>query len=108
MYPPRDTRQRQDFRPQFQSGRKLNLNAARDFGFDTLPSFSFLQPLITLPNHAVQVLIGADTVSCCTLQKTNKQKSTANMSYQKPEKDFGEGPVRLLARSKVAFSMGED
>lgn len=59
--------------------------------------FSDLQPLITLPN-GVQVLIGDYTRTFTTTFHLHTSIATAPKltkmsSFQKPEKDFGEGPV---------------
>jgi len=86
------------------------------FGHQLHPrkKFAVNQPFITLPNPAVQVLIGNSKsnseahYAMLSYARPLDHKLTrisgpnphflqaANMSYQKPEKDFGEGPVRLL------------
>ncbi|KAG9790971.1 hypothetical protein KCU88_g1143, partial [Aureobasidium melanogenum] len=89
--------------------RKLDFNIARLLcdhdKFNRLQSN--LQPFITLPNHAVQVLTGADKQF---LQQHESHPSTpATMSFQKPEKDFGEGPkihkIRITLTSRKVQSL---
>jgi hypothetical protein len=66
--------------------------------FDPIPLFSLSSLYRTA---AVQVLTGADALSSLsepTLQVSQNHSdnsSRAKMSFQKPEKDFGEGPVCL-------------
>ena len=54
------------------------------------------QPFITLPNLTVQVLTGNLSFSCHHLLKLQ-------MSYQKPEKDFGDGPVSLIMYAHLRY-----
>ncbi|KAI4244918.1 MAG: hypothetical protein L6R40_002824 [Gallowayella cf. fulva] len=58
------------------------------------------QPFITLPNPAVQVLIGIQTIQDTFTSATNLSQ-VATMSYNKPEKGAGEGPVRNPASRAI-------
>lgn len=67
----------------------VNLNARRRLVYFLL----FLSLSSLYRATVVRVLIGADAFSQQHTHTTSPPKKTI-MSFQKPEKDFGEGPVR--------------
>jgi ribosomal protein S10 len=92
--------------------------ANRTFTESHEPSTSVLstipihQPFITLPNLVVQVLIGADARPDFVQTSPPSRDPSAivvNMSFQKPEKDFGDGPkihkIRITLTSRKVQSL---